>query len=99
MQLSVIIVNFNTFNLTVDCIHSIEATTQGVKYEVIVVDNAPKVDYRPELLNLFPDIKYVLSKENPLARFPCHFDADHGANNDGPKAYKRFITARNCGGA
>jgi GT2 family glycosyltransferase len=64
MQLSVIIVNFNTYDLTVDCINSIHATTRNVLYEIIVVDNAPKTDYKTGLLQHFPNIKYILSPEN-----------------------------------
>lgn len=39
MDLSIIIVNYNTIKLTSDCIDSIFAHTKGVSFEVIVVDN------------------------------------------------------------
>lgn len=40
MQISIIIVNYNTKHLTADCIDSIIAKTSEVKYEIILVDNA-----------------------------------------------------------
>jgi GT2 family glycosyltransferase len=39
MELSIIIVNYNTKDLLVDCIESIVTHTRGLKYEVMVVDN------------------------------------------------------------
>lgn len=39
MKLSIIIVSFNTKNLTVDCIRSIFANPPKSKFEVIVIDN------------------------------------------------------------
>ena len=39
-DLSIIIVSYNTKKLLLGCIQSIEKHTQGVDYEVIVVDNA-----------------------------------------------------------
>lgn len=39
MQLSIIIVSFNTKDITLACIRSIKKYTKGVTYEVIVVDN------------------------------------------------------------
>lgn len=40
MQVSIIIVNYNTKHLTADCIDSIIARTSEVEYEIILVDNA-----------------------------------------------------------
>ena len=40
MDVSVIIVNYNTKNLTADCIRSVIDKTSGVDYEIILVDNA-----------------------------------------------------------
>jgi GT2 family glycosyltransferase len=39
ITLSVVIVNLNTKDLTVDCIRSIQKETDGMQYEVILVDN------------------------------------------------------------
>lgn len=40
MDISIVIVSFNTKKLLVDCIKSIKKYTKGVDYEIIVVDNA-----------------------------------------------------------
>jgi hypothetical protein len=40
MDVSVIIVNYNTKLLTKDCINSVFACTEGIEFEIIVVDNA-----------------------------------------------------------
>lgn len=40
MSVSIIIVNYNTLQLTKNCIESIIAKTYGVEYEIILVDNA-----------------------------------------------------------
>lgn len=44
MDVSIIIVNYNTCTLTKNCIDSIFTKTTGVKFEVIVVDNASTDD-------------------------------------------------------
>ena len=40
VQVSVIIINYNTFQLTSEAVESIIRYTKGVSYEIIVVDNA-----------------------------------------------------------
>jgi GT2 family glycosyltransferase len=40
MDVSIIIVNYNTCKITSDCINSIIDMTEDVSYEIIVVDNA-----------------------------------------------------------
>src|SRR6476620_8835928 len=64
MDLSVIIVNFRTFKLTVDCIHSILENSKGLNLEIIVVDNAAKEDINLDFRNIFPDIIYIRSQIN-----------------------------------
>ncbi len=39
MDISFIIVNWNTSNLLLDCLHSIRNTVSGFTYEIVVVDN------------------------------------------------------------
>ena len=64
MQLSIIIINYNTFQLTSNCIQSIKDKLQGLSYEIILVDNASK-ECDPKLfLEKFPDIHLVESCEN-----------------------------------
>lgn len=40
MELSIIIISYNTREILISCLKSIKKHTKGVKYEVIVVDNA-----------------------------------------------------------
>lgn len=61
---SIIIINYNTFQITCDCIDSVIRFTHGVPYEVILVDNASTKDNPDDFLVKFPDIKLVKSPEN-----------------------------------
>lgn len=63
MDVSVIIVNYNTKKLTADCIQSIIDKTSGVDYEIILVDNGSSDGSKEE----FQDdrrIRYVYSDKN-----------------------------------
>lgn len=64
MDLSIIIVNWNSANYVRKCLKSIYAQTKNIDFEVIVVDNA-SYDGCDEILNReFPDTKFVQSDEN-----------------------------------
>ena len=64
MELSIIIINYNTFALTGNCIRSIREKLTGVEYEIILVDNASK-ECDPDLfLKEFPFIRLIKSQEN-----------------------------------
>lgn len=64
MDVSVIIVNYNTCELTQKCIESIYAFTTQNSFEVILVDNNSS-DNSVELLSKrFPDVKILANKEN-----------------------------------
>lgn len=59
MDVSVVILNYNTYQLTVNCINSIIEKTKDVEIEIILVDNA-STECPPELfLKHFPDIILV----------------------------------------
>lgn len=63
-QVSIIIINYNTFSLTCGCIRSVIQFTKGVSYEIILVDNG-STESSPELFrNEFPEIKLIASAEN-----------------------------------
>lgn len=64
MLVSVIIVNYNTFRVTCDCIESVLKYTIGVPYEIILVDNASPNDNPDDFLRKFPAITLIKSKEN-----------------------------------
>ena len=64
MKISVIIINYKTPELTIECIRSINKFEKAVEYEIIVVDNCSK-DGSLDLLNKeFPNIKIVESPKN-----------------------------------
>jgi len=44
MDLSIIIVSFNTMNITCECVKSVVKHTKGIYFEIIVVDNASRDD-------------------------------------------------------
>ena len=64
MQLSIIIINYNTFRLTCNCIQSIYDKLTDVDYEIVLVDNA-SIECDPNLFKQkFPAINLVISPTN-----------------------------------
>ena len=63
MDVSIIIVNYNTYALTSACIQSIIDHTEGISYEIIVVDNA-STDGSKEKLESDRRIRYIYSEKN-----------------------------------
>jgi GT2 family glycosyltransferase len=64
MDVSIVIVNYNTFEDTCNCIHSIYQLTKDIEFEIIVVDNQ-STNFNPqEFKNLFPNINLIISAEN-----------------------------------
>lgn len=64
LDISVIIVNYNTFKLTSQCIQSIIDKTHDVSYEIILVDNASKECDADLFKQKFPEITLIKSTEN-----------------------------------
>jgi GT2 family glycosyltransferase len=63
-QLSIIIINYNTFRLTCSCIESVIKQTSGLNYEIILVDNA-SAECSPDLFSeKFPQIRLIKSASN-----------------------------------
>jgi len=63
MLLSIIIINYNTFRLSCDCIRSIKETTQ-LEHEIILVDNNSKECAAEKFLEVFPGLNMIALKEN-----------------------------------
>lgn len=63
MDISVIIVNYNTKDITKQCLDSIYKWTKDVDFEVIVVDNA-SCDGSQSMLGSYPGINYIQSDAN-----------------------------------
>jgi GT2 family glycosyltransferase len=64
MDVSIIIVNFKSFEITKDTIESLKKFSEGFSYEVIVVDNASKDGSAEKLMEKFPDCKFIFNDEN-----------------------------------
>ncbi|KKP40252.1 MAG: family 2 glycosyl transferase [Candidatus Peregrinibacteria bacterium GW2011_GWC2_33_13] len=64
MDVSIILVNYNTKELTRDCIKSVYEKTDGIEYDIWVVDNDSS-DGSPQMIKEeFPDVKLIESHEN-----------------------------------
>lgn len=63
MDVSIIIVNYNTKEITLNCIESILKYTKNIKYEIILVDNASS-DGSKETFQKRRDIKYIYNSNN-----------------------------------
>lgn len=64
MDVSVIIVNYNTRDLLLQCLASIEKQTKDVSYEVIVVDNASNDDSEVCVKRNFQDVIFLKNEIN-----------------------------------
>ena len=64
MDISFIIVNWNTRDLLRDCLDSIDQTVNALSYEIIVVDNASSDGSVDMLAQQYPRVKTIANKEN-----------------------------------
>jgi GT2 family glycosyltransferase len=64
MQVSIIIVNYNTKHLTYNCIQSIYHFTSDIDVEIIVVDNDSSDQSIEFLESSFPNVMYIRSSTN-----------------------------------
>lgn len=64
IRVSVVIVNYNTKNLLVDCIRSIYEKTKDVVFEILVVDNDSADGSEALIRNQFPEINFIQSGAN-----------------------------------
>lgn len=64
MDLSIVIVNYNTKKLTIDCIQSVLNSKLNFQYEILVVDNGSSDGSVEQIKSLFPHIKVISNKEN-----------------------------------
>lgn len=62
--LSIIVVSFNTADMTVDCLQSVVDQTTDTDYELIVIDNASDDDSADRIAAAFPGIRLIRSPDN-----------------------------------
>lgn len=63
MDVSVIIVNYNTLKMTDECIDSVIEKTSGINYEIVLVDNA-STDGSKAFFSADSRVKYIYNEEN-----------------------------------
>lgn len=64
VDISIIIVSYNTKDMLKNCIDSIFEYTHGVSYEIIVVDNNSSDGSKEMLQQCYPNVKKILNSEN-----------------------------------
>lgn len=64
VDISVVVVSYNTAQLTIDCLSSVFEQTADTSIEVIVVDNASTDDSAERIAAEFPKVVLLASKEN-----------------------------------
>lgn len=64
MDLSIIIVSYNTCRLTLDCLRSVFESETVFSYEVIVVDNASKDESVQAIRERFPQVGLIANRDN-----------------------------------
>jgi GT2 family glycosyltransferase len=63
-MVSVIVINYNTFQMTSDCIRSIYQYTKATPFGIVLVDNASTERDPKDFLQEFPQLQLIESKTN-----------------------------------
>lgn len=63
-DVSIIIVNYNTYDLVLQCIESVIKNTKEISYEIIVVDNNSPNREIEKLNEVYPQVKLILNDNN-----------------------------------
>lgn len=63
-DLSIIIVNYKTPALVVDCLRTVYKETENLRFEVIVVDNASGDDSRSIIETAYPSVRWIQMDHN-----------------------------------
>jgi GT2 family glycosyltransferase len=61
---SIIIINYNSFTITSNCIRSVLTHTKEVSFEIILVDNASTERNADDFLQEFPSLRLIKSSKN-----------------------------------
>lgn len=63
-DVSIIIVNYNTRQLTLDCLASVYESLTSFQYEIIVVDNASRDGSVEAIRGGYPDVRLIANRDN-----------------------------------
>ena len=64
LELSVIIISYNTRKLTLECLESLYKETADINFETILVDNASRDDSVSAVKEEYPQVRVIALKEN-----------------------------------
>lgn len=64
LPLSIVIVNFNSGNFLVECLDSLDQVKNEADLKIWIVDNASSDDSIKKARNKYPQVNYLLNKEN-----------------------------------
>lgn len=64
IDLSIVIVSFNTKDLLLHCLESVQTNTTGLTSEIFVVDNASKDGSADAVSKYFPQVQLIRNREN-----------------------------------
>lgn len=64
MKLSIIVISYNTRQMTIACLKSIDEQSRGLDYEVIVLDNASTDGSAEAISALYPQTRLIRSPKN-----------------------------------
>ena len=63
-KVTIIIVNYNRFDLTENCIKSIYQYTKNISFEIILVDNDSKIGTSQAIEEKYPEVIWIRNKTN-----------------------------------
>ena len=63
-DLSILIVNYKTPGLVIDCLNTVYQQTNGISYEIIIIDNASGDDSEQRIRTAFPDVRWIQMNYN-----------------------------------
>ncbi len=64
MDVSIIIVNYRTPHLIINCLSTIYAHTRNLSFEIVVVDNDPEQGGRDQVLQPYPEVRWINMEYN-----------------------------------
>ncbi|MEN1989105.1 glycosyltransferase family 2 protein [Paenibacillus hubeiensis] len=64
MDVSIIIVNYNTRQLTLDCLASVYASHTSYQYEIVVIDNASHDGSVEAIRTAYPQVRMIANRDN-----------------------------------